>query len=231
MTEAGPDSSAPKPSGEGTKIALITTIGVVLGAAITAAGGYLAARGGQLPGAFEAAPTNTPTTTVTTTQTVTAPPSITPPDESNPPSSSGSDQPDSSVVYLDSLEAIEDGFEEASVSWGTATFSHSLLNPMSGCGEYGPADWVVPVGSSRFRAEIGVPITAAEPDARITFNVFEGGRQLTTKTVGVGEHVPISLSVTGGSRLRLESIIDQERRSNCNTEAEAVWGDARFTDE
>ena len=131
-------------------------------------------------------------------------------------------------LFLDAIDPIEDELNPESITWGAETFSRSLTNPLSGCSQVGPVDWVVPFGWSQLETEIGVGIDAVEPESRVTFNIYLDGTRAVSQTLAVGEHMPIEVSVVGVSRIRFETIIDKSRRGNCNTEATAVWGDPRF---
>ena len=197
-------------------------VAAVIGAAATLIAAILVAKSGNVPEALLPKPTST--VTVTATRTITASPSAS--NGSNPTSSSI--RP-GRVTYLDSLPPVEGGLDRESVTWGDRTFSRSLTNPLSGCSDKGPVDWVIPADAGTFVAEIGVETDAVEAESRVTFNVFvDGTLGGESPTLGVGEHQPIEIPVRDKSRIRLESIIDQSRRSNCNTEAVAVWGDAAF---
>nr|WP_306239139.1 NPCBM/NEW2 domain-containing protein [Ornithinimicrobium cryptoxanthini] len=132
-------------------------------------------------------------------------------------------------MFLDEIETVDDDLNRESVTWRDQTFSRSLTNPLSGCSEIGPVDWVIPVGYGFFDAEIGVAEDAAEPDASVTFNVYVDGDPVVSETLTVGQHQPLRVPLSEASRIRLETIIDQNRRGNCNTEATSVFGDARFT--
>jgi hypothetical protein len=168
-----------------------------------------------------------PETTVTPMPSVSQSPAPTPLPE--PPTDVTPNAAVIAPVYLDQLEPIEDSLYRDSVSWGSATFAHSLTNLLSGCSSVGPVAWVVPVGMSVLNTEIGVAVDANEPESRVTFSVYLDGTLASTNTLGVGEHIPLSVPLAGAQRLTVESIIDESRRWNCNTEAMAVWGDPVLT--
>jgi hypothetical protein len=146
----------------------------------------------------------------------------------NGPATTPSSEPSAAEVYLDQLDPIEDELEPMSISWGSATFSRSLTNPLSGCSAVGPVDWVVPPRVNTLETEIGVAIDAVEPESKVTFNVYIDGSRVFTRTLAVGQHEPATIPLGAGLRIRFETIIDESRRSNCNTEARAVWGDPRL---
>lgn len=169
-------------------------------------------------------PQETVTETITQTLTATATETVT---MDQPPGPTPNDA--RPAMFLDEIEPVGDDLNRESVTWRDQTFSRSLTNPLSGCSAIGPVDWVIPVGYAFFDAEIGVAEDAAEPDARVTFNVYVGGDPVVTETFTVGQHQPLRVPLGEASRIRLETIIDQSRRGNCNTEATSVFGDARFT--
>lgn len=69
---------------------------------------------------------------------------------------------------------------------------------------------------------------SVEADSKVTFNVYLDGVLKSENTLGVGQHTPIDVPLGDSLRITFESIIDQSRRGNCNTEAYAVWGNARL---
>jgi hypothetical protein len=155
-------------------------------------------------------------------------PSGDPTPESASPSVSGTPSPVVVPVYLDQLETIEDAFYDGPVSWGAQTFPHSLQDYLSGCSSVGPVDWVIPARMSTFSTEVGVAVDSVEADSRVTFSIYLDGVNVSTATLGVGEHNPVTVPLDGAQRLRLEAIIDESRRGNCNTEAKAAWGNPVF---
>lgn len=205
---------------------------VIVGASITAAATIIAAfitvlvsQGGTSEpyDPFSAGNSQPPSSEATSTST--SPPSSTPaPVSSTPPSTA----PNAGTVYLDGLDTIEDELDAESVSWGTATFARSLVNPLSGCSAVGPVEWVRPAGADSLKAEIGVAVESVEADSKVTFNVYLDGVLKSENTLGVGQHTPIDVPLGDSLRITFESIIDQSRRGNCNTEAYAVWGNARL---
>ena len=217
MAETREEDHEIKSSSPEVRAAWINSTAVVLAAVIGAGAtvlvGVLLARSGDLPDVlFPPQPTSTVTVTVTATP--------------EPPPTNA---PGTRFEYLDSIDTVEGGLEPASITWGESTFPHSLTNPLSGCSAQGPVDWVVPSDAVLFVAEIGVTADSVEPDSRVTFNVFvDGVLQDGPQTLGVGEHTRMEVDVQDKGRIRLESVIDQSRRNNCNTEAVAVWGDAAF---
>lgn len=131
-------------------------------------------------------------------------------------------------VYLQDLEPIEGYLSSESVTFGGETYASSLLNPMSGCSSQGPVRWEIPRDAALFQAVAGVPVDAAEGESRVTFIVRLDGSEVYNETHAVGKSQEVNIDVRGAQVLMLESIIDESRRSNCNTEADAVWGNASF---
>lgn len=203
----------------------VVLIAALIGAAATLLAGWLW-QGGVGP---QAEPTS-----VTTTETVTAP-TVTIPitvritrTVDSTGAGGGASQPPSQAEYLDGLDPIGDSLFAESASWGFDKFAHSLVDPLSGCDEVGPVDWVIPPGESQLLAEIGVATDSQQPDARVTFNVYVDSKLVFTKTLGVSQHQPLAVDLAGGARLRLETIIDKNRQDNCGSDADAVWGNVRF---
>lgn len=199
----------------GIRGALIQGAATIIGALIGAVATLVAARSGAIPAQILPMPIQTITVMATATATVTVSPSATTP------------APSPGVLYLSDLPAIS-YLETGSRSLGGAIFAHSLYNPLSGCSERGPGEWVVPANVTAFTVQAGVAIDAAEADSRVTFVVTAGGSEVYKKTFAVGGSEPVRVPVMPNTRMKLESIIDRSRRGNCNTEAVAVWGDAAF---
>lgn len=197
----------------------IQATAVIVAALIGFAGAIIAAQIGLVPESLM------PRATVTVTETITAPPSTPLPID---PAKDKNEGPSPSAIFLDDLSPIEGGLENQSVSWRDATFSRSLVNSLSGCSAQGPVDWVIPQGVSLFIAEIGVDTSSVEPDSKVTFSVYLDGDPTEPTTLSVGQHTSLNVPLGDHQRMRLESIIDKDRRNNCNTEALAVWGNARF---
>jgi len=164
--------------------------------------------------------TSQATTTATATVTVTATPSGPPVD--NPGSAA--------TTFLDALDPVEDtNLVAETAALGGTDYIHSLTNPMASCSQAGPATWVAPAGSQRLKAEVGVGVGAAEPEARVAFLVKVGSTEVFSKVFAVGEHGPLDVPIASGDRLTIETrfIPEDGFRGNCNTEAVAVWGDLR----
>lgn len=201
----------------------------IVGAIISAAATLSAARAGNLP-SIVALPTSTSTVTQTafSVQTVTVTQTVTHTD-----AQAASTQPGTTAnpgrTYLVDLRPIGASFERRVVDFSTVTYPNSLINLMSGCSQTGPVDYLVPVGATQLITEVGVTRDSLEPDSRITFQVTVDGQRVEPVTTGVGQHTTLTVAVTDKSRVRLETSIDKNRRTNCNTEAVAVWGDPYFS--
>jgi NPCBM/NEW2 domain len=199
----------------------ITGTATIVGALITGglgfAGAIFTAQNGQLPDNWLPKETITVTATHTVTASVPEEPSEPTPKETQ-----------SASNFLADLDPVEGRLETKSVSWRGDTYPRSLVNPLSGCSQEGPVDWVIPPESKFFRAEVGVDAASVEPLSKVTFIVYLDGSPLPPKTLAVGAHAPVEVPLADHSRIRLESIIDESRRNNCNTEAIAVWGNARL---
>lgn len=204
-------------SGEKSRIrgALIQGAATIIGALIGAVATLVAARSGAIPAQILPMPIQTITVTATATSTATVSPSSPIP------------VPSPGALYLSDLRAISD-LETGSSSLGGIIFAHALYNPLSGCSERGPGEWVVPANVTAFTAQVGVEIDAAEADSRVTFVVTAGGSEVYKKTFAVGDSEPVRVPLMPNTRMKLESIIDRSRRGNCNAEAVAVWGDPAF---
>lgn len=197
---------------------VIQATATVLAALVGAGATIYAAHLGVLPPALIP-----PAATVTAT--VTAPP----PDQEPAAKPSGSSAPiPARTILLDTLEPIDEYLETESVSWQENTFSHSLVNELSGCSARGPVIWEVPNGVSRFYTEIGVDTSSKERMANVSFNIYLDQSPVVSRTLPVGSHEPVSMELNGASTITLESIVDENRNLTCTGDAIAVWGDPRF---
>lgn len=204
-----------------TRATLIQAAATLLAAVIAAAATLVAASKGAIPPEILSLPTQTATATATAKATATVTETVT-----AMVTSSRSERTDR-VFYVSDLSAIS-ALNDGSRTLGGKTYTHSLFNELGGCNERAPGEYVVPTETSAFIADIGVEIDAAEELSRVTFIVSSQGEELPNQTLGVGESQTVELGVTPNTRIKLEAVIDENRRDNCNTEAVAVWGGARF---
>lgn len=222
---AHPGGHGSHPARTGWLNAGATLVAGVIGAVAT----LLVARSGNLPSVV-ALPTTTITVTQTalstTTETVTR--TVTPTIGSNTGTGVAATG-NSGRTYLVDLQPVDSSLEQRVVDFSDVTYPNSLINLMSGCSQTGPVDYLVPGGATQLVAEVGVTRDSLEPDSRVTFQVTVDGQRAEPITAQVAQHATLRVVVSSKSRVRLETSIDKNRRTNCNTEAVAVWGDPYFS--
>lgn len=168
-----------------------------------------------------------PGPTATTTETVSPSPA---------PTVTVTVPPTSTVVggdatYLADLDPIEGGLSTEPRTILKQPYAHAMANEMGGCSQAGPAEWVLPSGATRFKAQVGLDDRSLIPTAVVTFAVSLDGKPVVSKTVRLKQVQSIDIPVNGALRLKLETtLVEGNVRNNCNTEAVAVWADAQVLD-
>jgi hypothetical protein len=198
----------------------VTLVATVLTLAIGARQGsstiHQLVPGPTITSTVTAAPTEGPTVTVT--QTITATPTV----DTSQVAGDG-------VTYLADLDPVEGGLQTEPRTILKKPYAHAIANQMGGCSQSGPAEWVLPSGATRFKAQVGLDDRSLIPTARVAFAVSVDGKPLISRTVGLKQVQSIDVPVNGALRLKLETtLVEGNVRNNCNTEAVAVWGDAQL---
>jgi hypothetical protein len=200
----------------GTATLLATVLTLAIGARQGSSAIHQLVPGPTVTTTATVSPSQVPTVTVT--QTVTATPTVDP----LPVAGDG-------LLYLADMEPVEGGLSVQPRTILKHAYAHPLANEMGGCGQAGPAEWVLPSGATRFKAQVGLDDRSLIPTARVAFAVSVDGKPVTSKTVGLKQLQSIDVPVSGALRLKLETtLVEGNVRNNCNTEAVAVWGDAQL---
>lgn len=213
------------------KVAVISTVGVVLAALVGAGGTILAARSGKLPEAILPSPSASTVVVAgpTVTRTVTATRTVT---ENGPGGEGGAGSGGPKVgsqIFLTDLQAIAGSPGTMAANLSGRSYPNSVAKRVGGCQTKGAIKYDVSQLHGHFTTRVGLD-SRSDSDAVVVFSFYIDGKPVTLGPNGASirstklSSTPVAFAVTG---------VELEMRWNfvkgdmglCSNAGSAVWGD------
>jgi serine/threonine protein kinase len=131
------------------------------------------------------------------------------------------------VSYLQDLSAVNDDPDLGPRSVAGRAYPHSIYSTLATCDKRSTVEYNLGKHYRQLLATAGLDDSSLYSGGKILFEAFLDSRPVFAKTVGLGQAVPVRVSVQGALRLKLRLTYVGPRPRHCMDEI-AVWGDARL---